>query len=42
MIMSFKKKKIKIEPRIKLNHNIYMYTNKNYTLAGKTCKHLSI
>ena len=23
MIMSFKQKKIKIEPRIKLNHNIY-------------------
>ena len=27
MIMELKQKKIKIKPRIKLNHNIYMYSS---------------
>ena len=38
MIMSFKQKKIKIEPRIKLNHNIYtpfrMLSINNFQIDG--------
>ena len=30
MIMSLKQRKIKFEPRIKLNHNIYIELSMNY------------
>ena len=41
MIMSFKKRKIKFEPKIKLNHNIYIQTT-DTAMKRKFYKHFGL